>query len=65
MNYDILKNLTRSAKKIQSDNALCFTSKAKTFGESSFTTKEIQKTAESKKIAWKFIPTGAPHFGFS
>ena len=50
-------------ERIHSDNALYFTSTAKTFEESSFITSEIQKYAESKKIAWKFIPPGAPHFG--
>ena len=50
-------------ERIHSDNALYFTSAAKIFEESSFTTSEIQKYAESKKIAWKFIPPGAPHFG--
>ncbi|XP_075261131.1 uncharacterized protein LOC142352862 [Convolutriloba macropyga] len=50
-------------ERIHSDNALYFTSTAKTFEESSFTITEIQKYAESKKIAWKFIPPGAAHFG--
>ena len=50
-------------ERIHSDKALYFTSTAKTFEESSFTTTEIQKYAESKKIAWKFIPPGAPLFG--
>ena len=50
-------------ERIHSDNALNFTSAAKTFQESSFTTTELQKHAESKKITWKFIPPGAPHFG--
>ena len=49
-------------ERIHSDNALNFTSTAKTFQESSFTTTEIQKYAESTKIEWKFIPPGA-HFG--
>ena len=48
--------------RIHSDNALYFTSKAKTFEESSFTTTEIQKHAESKENAWQFIPPVAPHF---
>ena len=50
-------------EKIHSNNAFYFTSTAKTFEESSFTTTEIQKYAESNKIAGKFIPPGAPHFG--
>ena len=50
-------------ERIHSGNALNFTSTAKTFQESSFTTTELQKYAESKKITWKFIPPGAPHFG--
>ena len=51
------------AERIHSDNALFFTSTAKTFKRSSFTTTEIQNYAESKKIAWNVIPLGAPHFG--
>ena len=54
---------TRTTGRIHSDKALYFTSTAKTIEESSFTTTEIQKYAESKKIAWKFVPPGAPHFG--
>ncbi|XP_075259525.1 uncharacterized protein LOC142351282 [Convolutriloba macropyga] len=50
-------------ERIHSDNALYFTGTAKTFEESSFTTKEIQKYAESRKIARNFIPPGASHFG--
>ena len=50
-------------ERIHSDNALNFSSTAKTFQESSFTTTEIQEYAESKKIAWKLIPLGATHFG--
>ncbi|XP_075250886.1 uncharacterized protein LOC142343085 [Convolutriloba macropyga] len=50
-------------ERIRSDNVLYFTSTAKTFEESSFTTTKIQIYAESKKIAWKFIPPGASHFG--
>ena len=37
-------------ERIHSDNALYFTSTAKTFEESSFTTTEIQKYAESKRL---------------
>ena len=50
-------------ERIHSDNAIYFTSTANNFEESSFTTTEIQKYAESKKIAWQFIPPGTPHFG--
>ena len=50
-------------ERIHSDNALYFPSTAKTFEETSFQTTEIQKYAESKNVAWKFIPPGAPHFG--
>ena len=50
-------------ERIHRDNALYFTSTAKTFEESSFNTTEIQKYAEWKKIAWKIFPPGAPHFG--
>ena len=46
-------------ERIHSDNALYITSTSHTFKESSFTTTEIQKQAESKTIAWKFIPPGA------
>ena len=51
------------AERNHSDNALYFSITAKTFEESSFTTTETQKYAESKKIAWKFVPLGGPHFG--
>ena len=56
-------NRPRIPERIHSENALYLTSTAKTFEESNFTTTEIQKHAELKKITWKFIPPGAPHFG--
>ena len=78
VHIDVTRNLQKSScimafqrffnrrglpERFHSDNALYFTSTAKTSEESSFTTAELKKYAESKKIAWKFIPPGAPHFG--